>query len=112
MPAVPRVLAIAAAVILVLVTAVMLILMLNVSGLPLCDELGAQKLADECIEASSGERVFGLIVGWASVGCGLAAVWLGIRFARRRKGGPVFTAAAGLAPVLGLLAIAFLPVSF
>jgi hypothetical protein len=109
---VPRALAIAATVILVLVTAVMLILMLNISGLPLCDELGPRQLADECIEASSGERAFGLIVGWASVVCGLAAIWLGIRLARRRRGGPVFTAAAGLTPVLGLLAIAFLPVSF
>ena len=107
----PRGFTIAAAVILALVAVVMLILMLNVSGLPLCDDRGALRTADECIEASSGERALGLLVGWASVVCGLAAVWLAVRFARRRKGGAVFAAAAGLTPVLALLAVAFLPVS-
>jgi ABC-type sulfate transport system permease component len=104
--------AILAAVLLVLLTLVMLILMLGVTGLPLCDDRAALRTADECIEASSGERFVGLVAGWASVLVGLAAAWLAVRYARSGTGAPRFTIAAAFTPVLGLLAVAFLPVSF
>jgi hypothetical protein len=107
-----RTLAIAAAVILFLLGAVLLILMLNVSGLPICTDRIALRAADECIEATSGERAVGLVAGWAAVVCAALAVALAIRVARKAKGTVAFATTAALTPVLGLLAVAFLPVSF
>ena len=105
-------LAIAAAVILALLGLVLLVLMLNVTGLPLCEDRAALRDADECIEASSGERALGIVVGWASVLCAALAVTFAIRLARRGTGWARVAVTAALTPVLGLLAIAFLPVSF
>ena len=100
-----------AALIIFLIGLVMLILMLNVSDLPLCGD-GPLRGADECIEASSEERVLGLVAGWASVLTALFAVAFAIRFAARGTWGFRFALTAGLTPVLALLAVAFLPVSF
>jgi hypothetical protein len=107
-----RTLAIAAAVILALLGVVLLILMLNVSGLPICTDRMAMRGADECIEATSGERTLGLVAGWLAVVLAAVAVGLGIRLARRGKGTTAFAVTAALTPVLGLFAVAFLPVSF
>jgi hypothetical protein len=107
-----KVLAIAAAVILVLLALILLLVMLNVSGLPLCSDKQALRTADECIDGSSGERVIGLIAGWASVVTGFLAFGFAVRLASSGRGIPRFTIAAAVTPVLALLAVAFLPVSF
>ena len=107
-----RTLAIVAAVILALLGAILLILMLNVTGLPLCDDRAALRTADECIEATSGERTLGLVLGWAGTVCAVLAVFFAIRLARRGTGAGRVATTAALTPVLGLLAVAFLPVSF
>ena len=101
-----------AALILFLLGVVMVFLMLSVSDLPLCGDQGPLRGADECIEASSGERAFGLVAGWASILFALFAVAFAIRFGARGTWGARFAITAGLTPVLALLAVAFLPVSF
>ncbi|HEX6117365.1 MAG TPA: hypothetical protein VFY99_09705 [Solirubrobacterales bacterium] len=101
-----------AAVILVLLGLVLLILMLNVTGLPLCADGHALRDADECIDATSGERVLGLVAGWLAVVCAVLAVACAVRFAIRGAGAGPLALTAALTPVLGLLAVAFLPVSF
>lgn len=105
-------LAIVAAIILALLALILLVLMLNVTGLPLCDDRGALRTADECIEASSTERVVGFVAGWLATVCAVVGSALAIRFAARGTGGVPLVVTAALAPVLALLAIAFLPVSF
>ena len=107
-----KILAIVAAAILLLLALVMLTAMLGVTGLPLCEDRQALRTADECIDASSGERIIGLVAGWGAVLAGLAATWFAVRYARRGTGAPRFAIAAALTPVLALLAVAFLPVSF
>jgi hypothetical protein len=104
--------ALVAAIILAVLGLILLILMLNVTGLPLCDDRGALRMADECIEASSGERVIGLIAGWLATVCAVLGLGCAIRYASRGSGGTSLAVTGALAPVLALLAIAFLPVSF
>ena len=104
-------LAIVAVVVLALVGLLVLIVMLNVSGLPLCSDREAVRTADECIDSTSGERAFGMVAGWASVLSAALALFFAIRYARGAGGGRLALTAT-LAPVLALLAVAFLPVSF
>jgi drug/metabolite transporter (DMT)-like permease len=105
-------LAIVAAAVLGLLGLLLLVVMLNVTGLPLCSDREAVGAADECIEASSGERAFGVVAGWASVLSAALALLFVVRYARRGTGGGRLALTAALAPVLALLAAAFLPVSF
>ena len=107
-----KALAIVAAVVLGLLGLIVLIVMLNVTGLPLCSDREAVRTANECIESSSGERAFGIVAGWASVVSAALAVFYVIRYARRGTGGGRLALTAALVPVLALLAVAFLPVSF
>jgi hypothetical protein len=105
-------LAVVAAIILALLGAILLIMMLNVTGLPLCGDRAALRTADECIEASSGERVIGLIAGWLATVCAALGFAFAIRLAARGSGATRLAVTGALAPVLALLAVAFLPVSF
>ncbi len=107
-----RVLAILAGLVLAVVGLVMLFLMINVSGLSICEELGKGSLSDECIEASSGERVLGLVAGWLAVAVAALGVAMAVRYTARRTGGRRLTAVAVIAPILSLTAIWFLPISF
>ena len=107
-----RALAIAAAVIYTLLGLLLLLVMRNVSELPLCEDREAVALADECIEASSTERALGLVAGWgATLGAALAIV-LGIGYAGSRRRGGALVAAIVLTPALALLALLLLPLSF
>lgn len=105
-------LAVVAAIILALLGLILVIMMLNVTGLPLCGDRGALRMADECIESSSGERVIGLIAGWLATVCAALGFAFAIRYGSRGSGGTSLAVSGALAPVLALLAIAFLPVSF
>ena len=103
---------IAAAVILALLGLVLVLVMANVTGLPLCEDREAARAADECIEATSGERAVGLVAGWLATACATLGFAFAVRYARRGSGGARLAAIAAAAPVLALLAVAFLPVSF
>jgi hypothetical protein len=87
---------------------------IQVSDLALCsDHAGVIASGeDDCIDSSSAGRVAGLVLAYASVLAAFATVALGVRFARRREGGPLLAAAAVATPVLAVGAILFLPVSF
>ena len=110
--AVRRAIAIVAAVVVGLLGLIVLLVMLNVTGLPLCSDREALRTAHECIEASSGERAFGIVAGWASVVSAVVAVFFAIRYAGRGTGAGRLALTAALMGVLALLAVAFLPVSF
>jgi hypothetical protein len=110
MPAVRKALSIVAAVILTLLGLVLLLWMILITGVPLCSE--PLRGADECIDASSGERGLGLVAGWASVVTAVVGVTFAIRLALGRKGLVVFATTAAVTPVLALLGLAFLPISF
>jgi drug/metabolite transporter (DMT)-like permease len=101
-----------AAVILALLGLVLVVVMINVTGLALCSDHAALKPADDCIEATSAERAIGLVAGWLAVVCAAVGIAFAIRFATRRTGAVRLVVTAALAPVLALLAVAFLPVSF
>ena len=105
-----KALSIVAAVILLLLGLLLLLWMIFITGVPLCSE--PLHGADECIDGSSGERVLGLLAGWASVVTAAVAVTFAIRVATGRRGLAVLATTAALTPVLALLGLAFLPISF
>ncbi len=105
-------LGIVAAVLLALLGLVLFLIMLNATGLPVCEDRAAVIEAGECIEASSAERTLGLIVGWAATACAALAFALSIGFSRTGRGAGRLAVAAVLTPVLGFVALLLLPVSF
>lgn len=112
MHAVRVVLSILTAVVVGLLGLILLFVMLSVTGLPLCEDREALRTADECITTGSTERAIGLIAGWLGVISAVLTVVFAIMLASRGGSVARLATAAAMTPVLGLLAIAFQPVSF
>lgn len=94
----------------VVVLAVLVLWMTTVAGLGLCSD--PQRLSDDCIDASGGERALGLVLGFSSLAAAAATVVLAAIHVRRGRGGRWAPVTAVLTPVLAVVSLFFLPISF
>lgn len=106
-----RALAIVAAALVLLIALIALYYMVNVTGLPLCDDPGSL-IEDDCVEAGSAARAIGTIVGWVATVIAFSAFGLSIYYAFAGRAGRRMIVTVALTPPLAIATLVLLPVSF